>query len=140
MSSKEKACNWGSQACRLAPCPPLEQALGRRLDAEKGANKSFENVSCMRRNQKFFKEGAQNIDMFLSVFFSGRINSKQVEEQKKGSRRSVGMLPLKCFENSRTVMPIFGQTLLKFFAPKFECFTGIGTWRSTNRVSHKPTR
>ena len=27
---------------------------GRRLDAEKGENKPFENVSCLRRNQKFF--------------------------------------------------------------------------------------
>ena len=37
---------------------------GRRLDAEKGVNKPFENVSYRRRNQKFFKEGAPNYDIF----------------------------------------------------------------------------
>ena len=26
----------------------------RRLDAEKGVNKPFENASCLRRNHKFF--------------------------------------------------------------------------------------
>ena len=56
---------------------------GRRLDAEKVVNKSFENVSYLRRNQKFFKEGGPNFDIFSSVVFSGGINLKQVEEQKK---------------------------------------------------------
>ena len=55
---------------------------GRRLDAEKGVNKPFENVSYLRRTQKFFKEGALNFNIFSSVFFFGRINLKQVQEQK----------------------------------------------------------
>ena len=44
---------------------------GRRLDAEKGVNKPFENVSYLRHNQKFFKEAAPNFDIFF-----GRINLK----------------------------------------------------------------
>ena len=66
----------------------------------------FENVSCLRRNQNFFKEGAPNFDIFSSVVFSGRINLKPVEEYKKGSRGSGGMLQRKSFENSCTVMAI----------------------------------
>ena len=56
---------------------------GSCLDAEKGANKPFENVSCLRRNQEFFKKGAPNFDIFTSIVFTGRIILKQVEEQKK---------------------------------------------------------
>ena len=56
---------------------------GRRLDAEKGVSRPFENVSYRRRNQKFFKEGASNFHIFSSVVFFGRINLKQVEEQKR---------------------------------------------------------
>ena len=55
----------------------------RYLNPEKGVNKPFENVTCLRRNQKFFKEGTPNFDIFSNVAFSGRINLKQVEEQKK---------------------------------------------------------
>ena len=56
----------------------------RRLDAENGLNKPFENVSCLRRNQKFFlRKGQTNFDIISSVVFSGKINLKQVEEQKK---------------------------------------------------------
>ena len=40
-----------------------------------------ENVLCRRRNQKLFKEGTPNFDIFSSVVFSGRFNMKQVEEQ-----------------------------------------------------------
>ena len=36
---------------------------GRRLDAETGTNKPFENVSCLKRNQKFFK-GRQSSTFF----------------------------------------------------------------------------
>ena len=32
--------------------------------------------------RSFFKEGTPNFDMFSSVVFYGRINLKQVEEQK----------------------------------------------------------
>ena len=53
------------------------------VDAEKSVNKPFENVVCLRRNQKFLKEGTSNFNIFSSVVFSGRINLKQVEEQKK---------------------------------------------------------
>ena len=77
------------------------------VDAEKGVNKSFENVFSLRCNQKFFKEGTPNFNSFSSVVFSGRINLKQVEEQKKKDPRGFeGMLPRKIFENSPTVMVI----------------------------------
>ena len=56
---------------------------GRRLDAEKGVNKLFKNVSFLRRDQKLFKEATPNFDIFLSVYFFGRINLKLVEKQKK---------------------------------------------------------
>ena len=51
-------------------------------------------------------EGTPNFNIFLSAVFTGRINLKEVEEPKKGSRVSGGMLPRKIFENSRTVMTI----------------------------------
>ena len=46
----------------------------RRLDAEKGVSKPFENVSCLRRIKSFFKKSAPNFDIFSSGVFSGRIN------------------------------------------------------------------
>ena len=55
----------------------------RRLDAKKSINKPFENVSCQRRIQIFFRKGASNFDIFSSVLFSGRINLKQNEEPKR---------------------------------------------------------
>ena len=39
----------------------------RRLDLEKGVNKSFENVSCQRRRS--FYGGCAKFLHFLSVFF-----------------------------------------------------------------------
>ena len=39
----------------------------RRLDVEKCVNEPFENVSYLRRNQKLFKEGTPNFDIFASV-------------------------------------------------------------------------
>ena len=73
---------------------------GKRLDAEKIVNKPFENFSCLRRNQKFFKEGAPNFDIFSSVVFSCRSNLKQVEEQK-WLQRVRGHASRKFFENLR---------------------------------------
>ena len=44
--------------------------------------------------RNFFKEETPKFQHFLSVFFSGRINLKQVEKQKKkGSRGSWGHAP-----------------------------------------------
>ena len=85
-----------------------------RLDAEKGVNKPFEKFSCLRRNQKFFKEGAPNFNIFPSVVLSGRINVKQVEEQKR-LQRVRGHAPWEIFLNSR---------LLKAILMHFEQFSG----------------
>ena len=77
----------------------------RRLDAEKGLNKPFENVLCLKPNQKFFcRKKLQIWTFFQALFFSGKINVKQVEEQKK--KKGGGMLPRKIFESSRAVMVI----------------------------------
>ena len=60
---------------------------------KKGVNKPFEEcfyVCGVFRN--FFRVGALNFDVFLSVFFSGRILLKHIEN-KKGLRGSGGMLP-----------------------------------------------
>ena len=35
-------------------CITVKYKNGRGLDAEKGVNKPFVNVSCLRRNQKLF--------------------------------------------------------------------------------------
>ena len=51
-------------------------------------------------------KGPPNFKIFLSVDFFGKINLKQVEEQKTGSRGSESMLPRKFFENSLTVMAV----------------------------------
>ena len=60
---------------------------------------------------------------FLSVFFFRKVNLKQIEEQKYGSKGSGGMLPRKVFKNLDTVMAILElfeqflwQILLNFFA------------------------
>ena len=71
--------------------------------------------SCLWRIQEFFREGAPNFDIPLSVpvGFPGRIILKHIENEK-GSR---GMLPRKIFENLHTVeaiLVLFEQFLGKF--------------------------
>ena len=78
--------------------------MQKRSRTRRGKGRKY--VLCLRRNQKFLMEGTPNFNIFLSAVFTGRINLKQVEEPKKGSRVSGGMLPRKIFENSRTVMTI----------------------------------
>ena len=72
-------------------------------DAEKSVNISPLKMYVCGAIRNFFKEGTSNFNIFSSVVFSGRINLKQVEKQKKGSG---GMLPRKIFENSHTVIAI----------------------------------
>ena len=43
------------------------------VDAEKGVNRPFENVSCLRCTLKFFKEGTPNFDIFSSVVFPAEL-------------------------------------------------------------------
>ena len=74
-------------------------------------------LSCLRRIQKFFREGAPNFEIFLSVyFFSGRIILKHIEK-KKSFRGFEGMLPRKIFEILHTVVAIL--VLFKQFSGKF---------------------
>ena len=89
------------------------------MDAEKRINMPFENALCLRHNRKFFEgKDTKFQHFFFKRSFSGKINLKQVEGQKKGSRGSGGVLSRKIFENSRTVMAIlvhFEQISGKFY-------------------------
>ena len=82
-------------------------------------------------------EGGINFLHFLSVFFFRKVNLKQIEEQKYGSRRSGGMLPRKVFKNLDTVMAILAlfeqflwQILFTFFASYSKSFTKYDTFCS----------
>ena len=57
--------------------------MQRRLDAETGVNKPFENVSCQGSIQHFLRERAPIFVAFSSVFFFGRVNFKQLKYQKR---------------------------------------------------------
>ena len=67
-------------------------------------------------SRNFFREGAPKFAIFSSVFFSGRITSKNIDN-KKALGGSGGMFPRKFFENLHTVVAIlalFEQLLGKF--------------------------
>ena len=72
--------------------------------------------SSLGRIQKIFQEGASKFDKFSSVFFSGRIILKHIEN-KKSSRGVRGHVPRKIFENLHTVMAIL--VLFEQFSGKF---------------------
>ena len=61
---------------------------------KKGVNKPFKKMFlCLRRIQKLFQGGSTpNFDVVSSVFFSGRIMLKYIEN-KKDLRGSGGVLP-----------------------------------------------
>ena len=82
-------------------------------------------------------EGGIKFLHFLSVFFFRKVNLKQIEEQKYGSRGSGGMLPRKVFKNLDTVMAILAlfeqflwQILFNFFASNSKSFTKYDTFCS----------
>ena len=83
-------------------------------------------------------EGGIKFLHFLSVFFIRKVNLKQIEEQKYGSRGVRGyMLPRKVFKNLDTVMAILElfeqflwQILFNFFASNSKSFTKYDTFCS----------
>ena len=79
-------------------------------------------------SQNLFREVAPNFDIFSSVLLSGRINRKQIEEQKL-TRRSGDMLTRNMFDNLLTALAISVH-----FSDKF-CLTFLSLILSTLRES-----
>ena len=82
-------------------------------------------------------EGGIQIFTFFKRIFFRKVNLKQIEEQKYGSRGVRGMLPRKVFKNLDTVMAILElfeqflwQILFNFFASNSKSFTKYDTFCS----------
>ena len=54
----------------------------KRLNTEQGVNEPFENISCQRCIQNFFREEALNFDIFSSVFFQAEIIWSKLRNRK----------------------------------------------------------
>ena len=82
-------------------------------------------------------EGGIKFLHFLSVFFFWKVNLKQIEEQKYGSRGVRGYASRKVFKNLDTVMVILAlfkqflrQILFNFFASNSKSFIKYDTFCS----------
>ena len=55
----------------------------RRFDPETSVNQPFKMLHVRGKRRIFFKEDTPNFDIFSNVFYSGRVNLYQFEEEIK---------------------------------------------------------